>query len=211
MVTKRMYRMKGRALFWIGAAFLIGTFADVAMLHLFNFAIGGFGSFLACAVAIVLAFQYTGRKMTPSSLVAMLNLHRPKVTRFSDWILIAGVIVLMTAVLFNEIHSGGLKALTVGLLAYALSAAIIPPFIEEMIDRGFIQSALQQLDYGPLIAVSISSIIFSLSHYPVNSDVVGLSLVAGMLFGAITYRTHSVWIPFVLHGLWNFTTALLNA
>ena len=100
--------------------------------------------------------------------------------------------------------------LSLGLMTYALSAAIIPPFIEEMINRGFIQSAFERLQYGVVATVLLSATIFSLSHFPINTDSIPVTFVFGILAGVITIRTRSVWIPFVLHGIWNFAITVLT-
>lgn len=193
--------------------FAIGTALDVVMLQNLGFAVGGMGSLLACVVAVWCAYRYSGERFTCRSLVLMLKLTKPQVRTRKDALLIGCTTVLLGAVLVygysDATTSIDVTKLTLGLISYAVSAAIIPPFIEEMIDRGFIQSAFEKLQYGAVATVLLSASIFSLSHFPTNTESVPITFVFGILAGIITVRTRSVWIPFVLHGVWNFVIAML--
>lgn len=187
---------------------------DVVMLQRFGFALGGTGALLGCVVAVWSAYRYNAERLTRRSLVMMLKLTRPQIRSTKDMLLISGTLILMSMLL---IYSYGERSasldtakLSLGLMTYALSAAIIPPFIEEMINRGFIQSAFERLQYGVVATVLLSATIFSLSHFPINTDSIPVTFVFGILAGVITIRTRSVWIPFVLHGIWNFAITVLT-
>jgi membrane protease YdiL (CAAX protease family) len=125
------------------------------------------------------------------------------------WDKVFVILVLVTAIVVPLVVSSGIRNdITAGIFLYAISAAIIPPALEELINRGFIQSSLERLRYAQWLVVIVSSLIFSISHYPVNPEAVPVTLVAGILFGIMTIRTKSVMLPFLIHGVWNFIVTL---
>ncbi|MNR28205.1 CAAX amino terminal protease self- immunity [compost metagenome] len=146
--------------------------------------------------------------MSVRSLIYLLRIAKPQLPTIWDMLFICSMLlaVVIVPLLFS---SGMFNNLSASLIFYALSAAIIPPIIEELINRGFIQTSLERLQYSSLLVIAVSSIIFSLSHYPTNPDVIPVTMVAGVVFGLITMRTRSVLVPFVLHGIWNFMITIL--
>lgn len=193
--------------------FILGTAIDVVMKNTLDLYLGGLGSLFVCIVAVVSAYKYTRTPFTWKSLVTMLRLARPRVTSVWDWVFILGSIAALVGVLMYSWQGefvADMSKMTVGLLLYAVSAALIPPFLEEMVDRGFIQSALEKLGFAMVSTVLFSSAVFSLSHYPANPESIPITFLFGICAGVITIRTKSVWIPFILHGAWNFVAAVLS-
>lgn len=177
------------------------------MLRYLGWAIGGTGSLAAAVAAIICMYRVRKEKPSLSSLIRLLRLVKPQLPTVWDKLFVG--LMLATVIITPLLLSKGLESnIDTALLLYALSAAIVPPALEELIDRGFIQSALERLRYASWLVIAVSSLIFSLSHYPMNPDVVPLTLFAGVLFGIMTIRTKSVLIPFLLHGIWNFIVVL---
>jgi len=185
------------------AVFAVGTAIDVVTLNLFGFAVGGIGATLAMVVAILIAYRHTGERFSFTSLARMLRLVKPRFPTIWDKLFVAIAIVGIVAYLF-VVAGADIAMPSAGVLLYALSAAIIPPAIEELANRGFIQTSLERLGYSVWWVVGISTFIFAVSHYPVNPDIIPACFVVGAIFGIVTVRTKSVVIPFLLHGLWNF-------
>jgi hypothetical protein len=86
--------------------------------------------------------------------------------------------------------------------------------IEEFLYRGIIQGRLRE-SFGPVVAISITSIGFALGHIPSywfgGSDLVSVSVggallgiaAGGFVLGAIYERTESLLIVSIIHGLLN--------
>ena len=206
--TITMEQSRHRLIHWKYLAILIGVFTvgtlvDVAMQQVTGFALGGIGANLAMITAIMLMYRYTGERFSFKSLVRMLRFVKPHFPTVWDklaTLILAIGIVVAPFVLFDE-SLGGFDS---SILLYAISAAIIPPALEELANRGFIQTSLERMGYSFWWVVGMSTFVFSISHYPVNPDSVVVSAIPGLIFGILTVRTRSVIIPFLLHGLWNF-------
>ncbi len=211
-MSHKSYRFRSLALVIVVSTFVLGTLLDTALLHFFGFAVGGLGALIACVVAVWCAYRYSSEKVSRKSLVAMLKLSRPQLRSAKDvWLVVLTFTVMVCGLVYLIASDGStfeLSRLSGGLLLYAVSAALIPPFLEEMIDRGFIQSAFEKLEYGVVLVVVLSASIFSLSHFPTNPEVIPTAFAFGIAAGIITVRTRSVWIPFYLHAIWNFVIAI---
>lgn len=190
------------------ATFTVGTVIDSVVLNRYGWAVGGLGAILAAVIAICCMYRFTKERVSIKSLVNLLRIARPQLPTAWDGLLV--FIMLLAAVSIPLVVSSGIpKNITTQLFLYALSSAIIPPIIEELLDRGFIQTSLERLRYPSLLVIMVSSVIFSFSHYPINPDIIPVAMIAGLIFGFITLRTKSVLIPFVLHGIWNFMVTIL--
>lgn len=195
-------------LFSVVTIFCIGTLLDTVSMRYFGWAIGGLGSVAAAVMAVFYMYRYTQKRISITSLIHLLRLVKPRLPTVWDKIFV--IAVLVTAIVVPLVVSSGIRNdITSSIFLYAISAAIIPSAIEELINRGFIQSSLERLRYAQWLVIIVSSLIFSLSHYPVNPEAVPVTLVAGILFGIMTVRTKSVILPFLIHGVWNFLATLV--
>lgn len=195
-------------LFSVVTIFCIGTLLDTVSMRYFGWAIGGLGSVAAAVMAVFYMYRYTQKRISITSLIHLLRLVKPRLPTVWDKIFV--IAVLVTAIVVPLVVSSGIRNdITASIFLYAISAAIIPSAIEELINRGFIQSSLERLRYAQWLVIIVSSLIFSLSHYPVNPEAVPVTLVAGILFGIMTVRTKSVILPFLIHGVWNFIATLV--
>ena len=84
---------------------------------------------------------------------------------------------------------------------------------EEIAWRAFFQSQLMKV-LSPVMAIAISSILFTVGHYAVGNPplvLYGLSftLINGTVFGLIFYKTRNVWVSTLAHFLANMMELFL--
>ncbi len=112
--------------------------------------------------------------------------------------------VLMLSWLEELLNQAGMSSagtqqdytVTVSLLLYA---ALIGPFFEELIFRGFVMKGLKQ--YGKIFAIVTSAICFSLMHGDFQQTF--FTFIAGLIFGYIAME-YSIFWSFLLHVFNNF-------
>ena len=85
-------------------------------------------------------------------------------------------------------------------------SGIIAGLREELFYRGIVQNTLQ-IKYGYKIALSVTTLIFTLSHiqYIYYGQIGGLMLItfAGIIFGCIFIYTGSIFFTAAIHGLYD--------
>jgi membrane protease YdiL (CAAX protease family) len=72
--------------------------------------------------------------------------------------------------------------------------AILVPLIEEVIHRGYVVSYLQR--HGPVIAIVISAIAFTVLHVP---STWWFAFLTGLVFGYLYWKTHTLWLSLLAH------------
>jgi membrane protease YdiL (CAAX protease family) len=88
-------------------------------------------------------------------------------------------------------------------LATAALAVALAAVVEELIFRGFVQSALARL-YGPVAAPLLATVIYVVSYLGVRpSSMIVLAGVQGLLFGWLVQRTRSLVGITMCHALVN--------
>lgn len=87
------------------------------------------------------------------------------------------------------------------LLAALLSAAVISPFYEEIVYRGFIYETFRK-HFNLWPALLLNAVIFSLVHLP-SLDILPVNIVNGILFALAYEKTRSIYVPMIIHGLFN--------
>ena len=90
-------------------------------------------------------------------------------------------------------------------------AVFIQCSLEEIESRGFIFQRVKHC-YGPMVAMIVNAVYFSLSHL-LNGGINPLALlsifVIGMLFSLVTYHFDSLWMAYGIHTGWNFCQGVL--
>lgn len=76
------------------------------------------------------------------------------------------------------------------------------PVLEELIFRGFLLTSFSQTRLRFWGAATLSSAMWALMHGYAASLAVGL-FVFGLLLSWLVRRSGSIWVPIILHGLWN--------
>ena len=81
----------------------------------------------------------------------------------------------------------------------AFSVAILTPFAEELLFRGFILGMLLKR-YRNTQSIVISSLIFAIAHEPIAMI---LAFGGGLLYGWVRVRTGSILPGMIAHAIWN--------
>lgn len=92
------------------------------------------------------------------------------------------------------------------LILNIISTAVFPALLEEMVFRGYIQTALRP--YGEGLAVVMSALIFGLFHG--NILQVPFAFLMGLVFGWVMVQTGSIWPCVLLHFGNNLMSTLLE-
>jgi membrane protease YdiL (CAAX protease family) len=91
----------------------------------------------------------------------------------------------------------------IGALVGFLSMIIFVTFVEELVDRGFIQERFT-VRFGPLIGIFMGSLFMTLMHWaPGDLFIVFLDLLAvfidSAIFGLIYWRTRNIFVSWTAH------------
>lgn len=97
---------------------------------------------------------------------------------------------------------------TAGYLWLILGISILAPIAEELLFRGIIQGELRKA-MPEWLAIIIQAIVFALFHMqPVQITYV---LIPGLLLGIAYAWSKSLWVPILMHILFNFLGSVLPA
>ena len=108
----------------------------------------------------------------------------------------------------NDLVNVLLKEVTAsGLWLRVLVLAVIPAICEELFFRGFIQQTLMK-KYSPLIAILLSSIIFSAVHLQLYGFIP--RIILGMLLGYLMYVSGSITPGVIAHASFNMMSIFFN-
>lgn len=94
------------------------------------------------------------------------------------------------------------------ILIPALVLLVGTGFCEELMFRGIMQAALRPI-FGSA-SIVILSVLFAVMHIGYRSAIdLIVVMVAGLLFGVVSYRTRSIWGVSIAHGLTNIMLFLV--
>lgn len=127
---------------------------------------------------------------------------------FKDTIPRAFILILMVICLSFLFHYVRFDPKIPGsLLIWSCTNLLFVCVAEEGFFRGFIQKylclALQNIKYGNLLAISITSILFGLAHYAGGVLYILLAFIAGLGYGFIYFRTKRIESSIITHFLLN--------
>lgn len=117
----------------------------------------------------------------------------------------------ITAVLYftGNIKFTGLK-FNISIMQYVLLMTSVS-FLEEVLNRGFIQSVIKSRS-SLCWALVIPSLVFA-SYHIANPGITIFSMIniflAGLFFSLVTYKTGSIWFAFGAHIIWNVGCACI--
>ncbi len=84
---------------------------------------------------------------------------------------------------------------------------VMAPLGEELLFRGFLFGGLMQSRLGPLGAILVTSVLWSVIHIQYDWMIVGVIFVIGIVLGAVRWLSGSLWPPIVAHGVMNALAA----
>lgn len=95
-------------------------------------------------------------------------------------------------------------ALWLLLLAFCVAA----PVSEEFFARGFLYRGWSESALGPAGAIVLSSLVWTAMHLQYDWFFLGEVFSIGLLLGYLRYRSQSLWLAILLHGLNNLAATL---
>jgi len=92
------------------------------------------------------------------------------------------------------------------LLLFAFCVAA--PMSEEFFARGFLYRGWSESFLRPLGAIVLSSLVWTSMHLQYDWFFLGEVFSIGLLFGYLRYRSNSIWLTVILHGLNNLAATM---
>ncbi len=80
---------------------------------------------------------------------------------------------------------------------------IAAPIGEELLFRGFMFRGIENSRIGPIGAAIITSLLWSVMHPQYDVIIIASTFVIGLLLSWSLVKTKSIYVPIVLHALWN--------
>jgi membrane protease YdiL (CAAX protease family) len=229
----RIWKFWGTALwgFFVFAAMFVGQLAVVGWFVVWQegpidlaAAIHVVGAGLTISLSVimglpaVLAALWIAIRITRTPFADYLALRSTRWTNFligavALFVLVAGWDLLSRAV-GREIEPGFMVevlksaradgALWLLLLAFCVAA----PVSEELFARGFLYRGWSESFLGPVGAIVLSSMVWTLLHLQYDWYFLGEVFSIGLLLGYFRYRTNSIWLTIFMHGLNNLAATL---
>jgi len=139
-----------------------------------------------------------------------LGLEWPRVADVRRWVLILlGLIAAMDSLswaLGRPVVPEPMMPMfrTAGSLPIVLLALVVAaPLAEEFLFRGFIFTGLRNSRLGPIGAIVLTALAFGGLHIQYDAYGMAAVIVGGILFGLVRWRTGSLWLCVLMHGLMN--------
>ena len=89
-----------------------------------------------------------------------------------------------------------------------IAFCVAAPISEEFFARGFLYRGWSESFLGPAGAVVLSSVVWTGLHLQYDWFFLGEVFSIGLLFGYLRYRSNSIWLTIVLHGLNNLAAVV---
>jgi len=89
-----------------------------------------------------------------------------------------------------------------------IAFCVAAPISEEFFARGFLYRGWSESFLGPAGAIVLSSVVWTGLHLQYDWFFLGEVFSIGLLFGYLRYRSNSIWLTVVLHGLNNLAATL---
>jgi CAAX protease family protein len=229
---RRIFRFWG-TLLWglVGfAAMSLGQIAVVAIFVLIRGAPTGFGDAIKAVASSGLALSLSVVAGLPAALAALWFAIRLTSTPFADYLAlrwpswkdaVIGAVGLAALVMGWELLSRvtgreGSPDFMVDILKSAqsdgalwlliLAFSVAAPVSEELLARGFLYRGWSESFLKVPGAICLSSLVWTGLHLQYDLDWLFFAEVfsLGLWFGYLRYRSQSIWLTIVLHGLNNF-------
>jgi CAAX protease family protein len=233
----RVWKFWGTA-FWGFVVFAAMFIGQLAVVGWFLFRQGGsidqesFSEAVTTVVSNGLTISLSVITGLPAVLVALWIAIRIKGARFADYLalrsfawtdLAIGVVALFVLVMGwdalsratgREVEPGFMGDVlktarddgAIWLLVFAFCVAA--PITEEFFARGFLYRGWSESFLRPAGAVVLSSLVWTGLHLQYNWYFLGEVFSIGLLLGYLRYRSHSIWLTIILHGLNNLAAVV---
>jgi CAAX protease family protein len=89
-----------------------------------------------------------------------------------------------------------------------IAFCVAAPISEEFFARGFLYRGWSESFLGPAGAIVLSSVVWTGLHLQYDWFFLGEVFSIGLLFGYLRYRSNSIWLTIILHGLNNLAATL---
>ncbi|MEO6381150.1 MAG: type II CAAX endopeptidase family protein [Nitrobacter sp.] len=89
-----------------------------------------------------------------------------------------------------------------------ISICVVAPITEEFLTRGFLYRGWSESFLRPVGAIVLSSLMWTAMHLQYDWFFFGEIFSIGLLFGYLRYRSGSIWLTVILHGLNNLAATL---
>jgi membrane protease YdiL (CAAX protease family) len=166
-------------------------------------------------IGLVLLFSKIRKNITVKQYLYLSN---PGSHQFLKWSLIlllyVGIVELMTFGLtftgrpfISEfmVHTYTTVRFKSVLLFAVLIAA---PLYEELFFRGFMFRGIENSRMGPIGAAIITSFLWSVTHTQYDAFGITFTFLGGLLLSWALVKTKSIYVPIVLHALWNLIATI---
>jgi membrane protease YdiL (CAAX protease family) len=229
----RIWKFWGTALWglFVFAAMFIGQIAVVAWFVLrqqgpidVGAAIKVLGGGLTISLSVIMGL--------PAVLAALWVAIRLSRTPFADYLalrwtswsnLVIGVVALFVVVMGWDMISGLTgREVEPGFMGEVLKSAradgalwllviafcVAAPITEEFFARGFLYRGWSESVLRPAGAIVLSSLVWTALHLQYDWFFLGEVFSIGLLLGYLRYRSNSIWLTVVLHGLNNLAAVV---
>jgi hypothetical protein len=85
---------------------------------------------------------------------------------------------------------------------------IAAPLYEELFFRGFMFRGIENSRMGPIGATIITSLLWSVTHTQYDAFGITFTFLGGLLLSWALVKTKSIYVPIVLHTLWNLIATI---
>lgn len=90
-----------------------------------------------------------------------------------------------------------------------LAFIILAPLYEEILFRGFMFKGIEHSRLGPIGALLITSLTWSMLHIQYDFLIISTIFAGGLLLGWARLKTNSIYIPIVMHALQNLLATIV--
>jgi len=90
-----------------------------------------------------------------------------------------------------------------------LAFIILAPLYEEILFRGFMFKGIENSKLGPIGALLITSLAWSMLHIQYDFLIISTIFAGGLLLGWARLKTNSIYIPIVMHALQNLLATIV--
>jgi len=90
----------------------------------------------------------------------------------------------------------------------SIGIILLAPVAEELIFRGLLFDRLSLMKTGPIGAIVITAVFFTVAHYGYSVSDLSYILMLGLLLGIVRWRTGSVYLTIIMHMIANIISVV---